>query len=374
MKLFIGLSAALALSPCAYAAPPALVAAPASAAAPVGILEAKSVKEAREAVDRGLHFLRGQQAENGSYGNHVGLTSMALLAFAQSHRKYRSEDGPFVGRAADWLLAQQRADGAITGDATPAYNTALAIMALDELDPVKFKAAIEKGQKYLVADQADEDQKYQPKDKYYGGIGYGGDERPDLSNLHLALEALRKTDFDPKSDVWSKATAFLNRCQNRSESNDQPWAGNDGGFVYEPGDSKAGQTKSYGAMTFAGLKSLVFSQVPKDDPRVKAAWGWIQKNYDFTSHPGLGTTTYFYYLHTAASALEAMGEPYVPDEKGKKRNWAQDLSSRLVAVQRADGSWKNDNGKYWEDNPVLVTSRALVALSSALRSAGQNEK
>ena len=127
-------------------------------------------------------------------------------------------------------------------------------------------------------------------------------------------------------------------------------------------------------MTFAGLKSLVFSQVPKDDPRVKAAWGWIQKNYDFTSHPGFGTTTYYYYLHTAASALEAMGEPYVPDEKGKKRNWAQDLSSRLVAVQRADGSWKNDNGKYWEDNPVLVTSRAVVALSSALRSAGQNEK
>jgi squalene-hopene/tetraprenyl-beta-curcumene cyclase len=64
----------------------------------------------------------------------------------------------------------------------------------------------------------------------------------------------------------------------------------------------------------------------------------------------------------------------VPDDKGRKRSWAQDLGQRLVSIQRADGSWLNENGKYWEDNPVLVTSRALIALNSALRSAGANEK
>ncbi|MCK6571845.1 terpene cyclase/mutase family protein [Myxococcota bacterium] len=349
-------------------------AAPPAAAKAGGLLDAKTVADARSAVDRGLHFLRSKQAENGSYGNHVGLTSMALLAFAGSHRAYRDADGPFVRRATEWLLAQQRADGAITGDATPAYNTALAIMALHDLDPAKYKTQIEAGQKFLANDQSDEDKKYTPADKYYGGIGYGGDERPDLSNLGFALEALKKTGYDPKSDVWKKAETFLTRCQNRSESNDQPWSGNDGGFVYEPGDSKAGGTKSYGGMTFAGLKSLIFANVKKDDPRVKAAWGWIQKNYDFTQHPGLGTTTYYYYLHTAASALEAMGEPYIPDEKGQKRNWAQDMTGRIVSLQKADGSWLNENGKYWEDNPVLVTSRAVVALSHALRATGNNAK
>jgi squalene-hopene/tetraprenyl-beta-curcumene cyclase len=127
-------------------------------------------------------------------------------------------------------------------------------------------------------------------------------------------------------------------------------------------------------MTFAGLKSLIFAQVKKDDPRVKAAWSWLQQNYDFTQHPGMGTTTYYFYLNTAAVALEAFGEAYVPDDKGRKRSWAQDLGQRLVSIQRADGSWLNENGKYWEDNPVLVTSRALIALNSALRSAGANEK
>ena len=359
----------------AVAAPAPGVAAPAPAAASATkSVDAKTIGDARKAVDKGITFLRSKQAENGSYGNHVGLTSMALVAMAESHRAYRVEDGPFVRLAADWLVAQQRADGAITGDATPAYNTSLAIMALQALDPVKFKAQIEAGQRFLVKDQTDEDKKYLPTDKYYGGIGYGGDERPDLSNLQLAVEALRKTGYDPASDVWKKAETFLSRCQNRSESNDQPWSGNDGGFVFEPGDSKAGGTKSYAGMTFAGLKSLIFAQVKKDDPRVKAAWSWLQQNYDFTQHPGMGTTTYYFYLNTAAVALEAFGEAYVPDDKGRKRSWAQDLGQRLVSIQRADGSWLNENGKYWEDNPVLVTSRALIALNSALRSAGANEK
>ena len=372
------LAACLLTTSTAFAAPASPASTAPAAAKQAGpaasLLSDQVVKDSRAAVDKGLHFLRGKQAENGSYGNHVGLTAMTLLAFANSHRAYRADDGPFIGLAVAWLLAQQRADGAITGDATPAYNTALAILALHDLDPVKYKAQIEAGQKFLVNEQDDEHKKYMPTDKFYGGIGYGGDERPDLSNLNFTLEALKRTGYDPKSAVWKKAEIFLSRCQNRSESNDQPWAGNDGGFVYEPGDSKAGGTRSYGAMTFAGLKSLIFASVKKDDPRVKAAWTWIQKNYDMTQHPGMGTTTYYFYLQTAASALDAMGEPFVPDEKGQKRNWAQDLAARVVSLQKPDGSWVNENGKYWEDNSILVTSRAVVALGHALRATGNNAK
>ncbi|MCA9544863.1 MAG: hypothetical protein KC613_10750, partial [Myxococcales bacterium] len=266
-------------------------------------------------------------------------------------------------------------DGAITGDATPTYNTALAIMALQAVDKKKFANEIAGGQKFLVKFQSDEEQKYEPSHKFYGGIGYGGDERPDLSNLQYALEALKKTDYDPESDVWAKAQTFVSRCQNRSESNDQGWAGDDGGFVYAPGQSPAGQTKdgkflSYGAMSFAGLKSLMFTKAKKDDPRVQAVWQWISKNYDFSQHPGMGTTSYFYYLQTAAGALEAFGEPTVPDEKGRKRAWAADLANRLMSLQKADGSWTNENPKYWENNPLLATTRAVISLNHTLRAAG----
>ena len=327
-------------------------------------------KKVTKAVDSGLRFLRGLQEKDGSYGSHVGLTSMVLLAFAESHRGYAYDDGPFIGRAADWLVTQRRADGAITGDATPTYNTALAIMALNALDKKKYAKEIAGGQKFLVAYQSDEDQQYKPEDKFYGGIGYGGDERPDLSNLHYALEALKRTDYDPDSDVWEKAQTFVTRCQNRSESNDQAWAGNDGGFVYAPGQSPAGGTRSYGAMSFAGLKSLIFTRVKKDDPRVKSAWEWIRNNYDFNTHPGMDTTSYYYYLQTAAEALRAYGELSITDNKGRKHSWVRDMVDRILSLQKKNGSWANDNKKYWEGNPLLATARSIISINHALRTAG----
>lgn len=337
-------------------------------------LDPKLVSKTKKAVDHGLNFLRKKQEKNGSYGNHVGLTSMVLLAFAESHRNYKLDEGPFISGAAEWVVQQARADGAITGDATPTYNTALAIMALDALDGKKYKKQIEGGQRFLVKFQSDEAQKYKKSDKFYGGIGYGGDERPDLSNLQYALEALKKTDYDPKSDVWAKAEMFVNRCQNRSESNDQAWAGDDGGFIYAPGQSPAGEKggkfTSYGAMSFAGLKSLMFTRAKKNDPRVNAVMGWISKNYGFSKHPGMGTTSYYYYLQTAAGALEAYGEAKIKDAKGRKRSWTLDLINQLLSMQAKDGSWKNDNPKYWEGNPVLATTRAVISINHALRAAG----
>ncbi len=351
---------ALCLALAAFLAAPALA----------GELSPEQIDAAKKSVDRGLNFLRGLQDEDGSYGKHVGLTSMVLLAFVESHRAYKADEGPFVGRALDWLAKQARADGAITGDATPTYNTALAIMALHAADPKRYAKEIKGGQDFLVKFQSDEEQKYKKSDKFYGGIGYGGDERPDLSNLQYALEALKRTDYDPNADVWAKAQIFVNRCQNRSESNDQGWAGNDGGFVYAPGQSSAGGTKSYGAMSFAGLKSLIFTNAGKDDPRVKAAFEWVRKNYDWNQHPGMGTTSYFYYLQTAAGALEAYGEAFVPDEKGRKRNWRTDLLTKLLSLQKKDGSWKNDDPKYWEGNPLLATARAVISINHTLRAAG----
>ena len=332
-------------------------------------------KSAKDAIDKGIRFLRQQQAEDGSYGHHIGLTSMAILAMAESPRRYTLGDGPFIRKAADFIASQARANGSITSEETPTYNTALAIMALHVLDAKKYKKEIEGGQRFLVKFQSDEGQNYTKKDKYYGGIGYGGDERPDLSNLQYALEALKKTDYDKESDVWAKAEVFVKRCQNFTEEDDKdvlerPWAGDDGGFIYEPGASRAGGTKSYGAMTFAGLKSLMFTNERNNtDSRVKAALTWIQQNYDFNTHPGMGTTAYFYYLQTAASALEAYGESFLPSNNGSQHNWGADLISKFVYLQQADGSWVNEDRKYWEGNKILVTARAIITLNHVFRSA-----
>ncbi len=122
---------------------------------------------------------------------------------------------------------------------------------------------------------------------------------PDISNLYIALESLRATSLDPKDPVWQKALIFVNRMQNRSESNDQKYAGNDGGFLYSPAYNPpeyGGGTKSYGTVTAAGLISLLYAGVDKSDPRVQAAYKWLTTNYTLDSNPGTNTKGGLFYL------------------------------------------------------------------------------
>ena len=45
--------------------------------------------------------------------------------------------------------------------------------------------------------------------------------------------------------------------------------------------------RSYGSMTYAGFKSMLYAGLSADDPRVQAAAGWISKHYDVKSNPGM---------------------------------------------------------------------------------------
>ncbi len=325
-------------------------------------LEAK----AKKAIDRGLKWLRAQQAEDGSYGNHPGLTAIVLQAFLYSHRKYDESDGPFISRAVQYLVKLAKPNGAIFDKNLPNYNTALAIMALKATGNPAYDELVKKGQRFLVGIQAAEHNKYTPDNKYYGGIGYGSDERPDLSNLQFALEALADTGYDGDKAVFERAIKFVTRCQNRSESNDQPWAGNDGGFIYAPGESKAGGTVSAGAMTYAGIKSLIYCDVPKTDPRIQDAFKWIQKHWDLQTHPGMGDTGLYYYYQTLAKALRIYGEPIIEDDRGREHDWAAELIEAVTSRQHPEGYWVNPNPKYWEGNKMMATARAILALESAI--------
>jgi squalene-hopene/tetraprenyl-beta-curcumene cyclase len=185
---------------------------------------------------------------------------------------------------------------------------------------------------------------------------------------------------------------FLQRCQNRSESNDLELerdgvtirSGDDGGAAYAPGDSKAGTTKladgtemprSYGSMSYALLKGYIFAGLQKDDPRVQTLWKWLQANYTLDLNPGFvasddPTAPYqglFYYFHTMAKALDLFHEEVIVDGSGVPHNWRAELAGRVVAMQsKADGSWVNENAPaWWEGNPVLATAYALLTLETA---------
>jgi len=53
------------------------------------------------------------------------------------------------------------------------------------------------------------------------------------------------------------------------------------------------------------------------------------------------------------------------DTKDGKKNWAQDLSAKLVSLQKKDGSWTNEADRWLEGDANLITAYALTALTLA---------
>src|SRR5262245_25623770 len=185
---------------------------------------------------------------------------------------------------------------------------------------------------------------------------------------------MKAAGVPPDDPALKKAMLFVSRCQNlKGDINDQPWAAkvNDGSFIYTaatggvtkvidaPGPD--GALPGYGSMTYAGIKSLIYCRVSQDDPRVKKADEWIQKNYTVDSNPGMPGARkdwgLYYYYHTMAKCLDALGLDYV-EAGGQKHNWRADLLDALARRQRPDGSWVSDS--HWmEADPNLVTGYAL---------------
>jgi squalene-hopene/tetraprenyl-beta-curcumene cyclase len=211
---------------------------------------------------------------------------------------------------------------------------------------------------------------------FYGGAGYGGNNsRPDLSNTTYFIEALRDTGLPADDPALHRALVFVSRCQNlKSEFNDQAWAGkvNDGGFIYTPangGTSFAGKVeesgglRSYASMTYAGLKSMIHAGLTENDPRVKAAYTYITKNYTLDENPGLGQSGLFYYYHTFAKALAMLGKPTLTDASGAQHDWRAELVAALAKRQNPDGSWVNAADRFMEGDPNLVTAYGLLALA-----------
>jgi len=122
-------------------------------------------------------------------------------------------------------------------------------------------------------------------------------------------------------------------------------------------------------MTYAGLKSMIYAKLKKEDPRVKAAIEWGSKNYDLKQNPGIGPEGHYYYLHTFAKAHAVMGKEYVITPDGKKHSWRIDLIKELLKDQKSKGEWFNErSGRWWESSPELVTGYALLSMEAALGS------
>jgi squalene-hopene/tetraprenyl-beta-curcumene cyclase len=333
---------------------------------------APSSQDMQKVVDKAIGFLKTTQQADGGFSPKIAGPGITAIVMAGLLHNGASPQEPMIAKGLKYLEGQTKDDGGIYSKGLANYTTAVAIMALKEANTNgKYNAVIKNAAKFIENIQHQED------DVNQGGFGYDKKGRADLSNSGFSVEALLAAGLSKDDPAVKNALKFISRCQNLpGEKNDQPFAkkampDDKGGFTYDPtpgpknGNTTAdGGLRSLGGMTYSGLKSFLYAGVSKDDVRVKAAITWCRNHYTLEENPGMGKNGLYYYYHTFAKAMDALGEDPFVDAKGVKHAWRLELFDTLQKKQLDNGSWRNAGERtFAEDNADLATGFALLSLS-----------
>lgn len=353
-------------------------------------------REGEDAVRKGMQWLESKQKPGGFWSSPEwpALTGFAVWSMALDEG-YRNSEA--VNKGVIYLKSNVQENGGIyvepkmefKGGGKSNYNTAISMVALHLTGREDVRPIVLKARNFVASGQ------HLGGDVYYGGFGYDAStERvyADLSNTYIAMEGLALTesaeDFrteGEKAEINKKAAEeFVSKIQNRKESNDAEWVTEDpdnkGGFAYHPEESKAGTItaedgtvyfRSFGSMTYAGILSLIYADVDRNDPRIKSAMDWSTRHWSLEENPGMGGQGLYYFYNILSKAMAVYGENQLVAEDGTQINWRQELVKKLVSLQKIDedgkGYWVNEENRFWEADPVLVTGYTLIALQVALQ-------
>ena len=187
------------------------------------------------------------------------------------------------------------------------------------------------------------------------------------------MDAMRRTesveDMRPKGQAradlnWEQALKFVTHLQETSGERA-------GGAAYNERTPQAGtstnstgrvQLRAYGSMSYAAVLSMCHAKLTRADPRVKSALEYCSRFWTVDENPGMGNQGLYYYYDILSPALAAAGVDEIVQPDGRRVRWKAELAAKLISLQRPDGSWVNDNNRFWEGDPVLCTSFAMLAL------------
>ncbi len=343
-----------------------LVVATAISACCAACADSASVRE--EAIARGAKYLLSVQRDDGHWSDRQmpALTALPVWALLGWNGTPQSA----VERGVSFVLGTQREDGGFYvpkpgrgGSGLGNYNTSVCLSALFESGRAPTPALL-KARAYIASSQLTGD------DTMAGGFGYDKVSRrryADLSNTSYALDAMRRTETleemrtgGARVDVnWDQALAFVENLM-KKEGPDA------GGAAYNERTPQGGtstnvhgrvQLRAYGSMTYATVLSMCHAKLDRGDARVRQSLEYCERHWTVDENPGMGDQGLYYFYDIMARALSAAGV-----EKVGGHDWKAELSAKLVSLQKPDGSWSNSNNRFWEADPVLCTSFALLVL------------
>ena len=355
-------------------------------------------------IEEGLDWLTSRQNHDGSWIWDVGVTALCVLSYLNNNI---TEENDTVANAIDYLVDQidmsakyVNGTGNISFHYPPigdegrgTYYASMAILALKATLNPEYLDEINTLGEWLAWSQWDEDCPWENINNTnwkYGGFGYGGHSRSDLSNTQWALMGLDAWgNLSKDHEMWEKAIYFIERCQYLEEYNTEPWAHNEsymshnsGGFVYLPNNEEEGphglqQMEAYGSMTAAGIWSYMLCGIDAADERIQAGLDWFTRNYTWEANPGWGedSALYYYYL-TLAKAFTMTDTETIEVADGYFTEdgnyvWVDDMVENLTGLRVWNESyWLGTS--FYEENGEMATAYALLSLETQTLAEGAN--
>ncbi len=328
--------------------------------------------ELQQAVDRGLAYLAQSQNRDGYWSQlvgyklnsdyetldnrplpHVGVTALALISFlAGGHLPDRGKYGDVITRGLDYVLSCSQDDGQLTDHGTRMYSHAFATLFLAEVygmaNRPDVKSVLQRSVNLIVDSQNSE-----------GGWRYRPFARESDMSITvcqvLALRSARNVGIHVPVTTIRNAQNYVYRSAVRSNERGsfRPYRGH-GGYGDDGGSFRyqlKPQTRATFPLTAAGVTTL-YASGEYDSPIIRDALDYLDRElFSFDDANDHGHYFFYYGHYYAVQAYYITGGP-------QWRRYFTEVKTRLLRMQRPDGSWPNDIGP----GPAFGTAVATLIL------------